>query len=137
MRTPRRALADVNQSDQRLRPHPSTRLTGPAVHLSLPDLSRALQAEPHPATAGHRQAGLIHHGPLRLLLFAFEPGGRLPEHRAPGHVVIHCLRGELSIEAAASRHRLGDGEVLVLEPNVPHSVTALAESEMLLTVCVG
>jgi hypothetical protein len=24
----------------------------------------------------------------------------------------------------------------VLEPNVPHSVTALAESEMLLTVCV-
>jgi quercetin dioxygenase-like cupin family protein len=137
MLTPKRALADVNQSDQRLRPHPNTRLTGPAVHLNLPDLSRALQAEPHPATAGHRQAGLIHHGPLRLLLFAFEPGGRLPEHRAPGHVVIHCLRGELSVEAAASHHRLGDGEVLVLEPNVPHSVMALAESEMLLTVCVG
>jgi quercetin dioxygenase-like cupin family protein len=126
----------VNQSDRRLRPHPSTRLTGPAVHLNLPDLSRALQAEPHPAKAGHRQAGLIHRGPLRLLLFAFEPGGRLPEHRAPGHVVIHCLRGELSIEAAASHQRLGDGEVLVLEPNVPHSVMALAESEMLLTVCV-
>jgi quercetin dioxygenase-like cupin family protein len=130
-------MPGVNQSDERLRPHPSNRLTGPAVHLNLPDLSRALQAEPHPAKAGHRQAGLIHRGPLRLLLFAFEPGGRLPEHRAPGHVVIHCLRGELSVEAAASRHRLRDGEALVLEPDVPHSVEALAESEMLLTVCVG
>lgn len=127
----------MSQSEQRLRPHPSTRLTGPAVHLNLPDLSRALQAEPHPATAGHRQAGLIHRGPLRVLLFAFEAGGRLPEHRAPGRVVIHCLRGELSVEAAAARHRLGDGEALVLEPDVPHSVEALVESDMLLTVCVG
>jgi quercetin dioxygenase-like cupin family protein len=127
----------VNQSDERLRPHPSTRLTGPAVHLDLPGLSRALQAEPHPAKAGHRQAGLIHHGPLRLLLFAFEPGGRLPEHRAPGEVVIHCLRGELSVEAAGSLHRLGDGEALVREPSVPHAVEALVESEMLLTLCVA
>ena len=107
------------------------------MHLDLPDLARALQAEPHPAKAGHRQAGLIHRGPLRLLLFAFEPGGRLPEHRAPGQVVIHCLRGELTVEAAGSRQRLGGGEVLVLQPDVPHSVEALAESEMLLTVCVG
>ena len=127
----------MTQSDERLRPHPSTRMTGPAVTLNLPDLARALQAEPHPAKAGHRQAGLIHRGPLRLLLFAFEAGGRLPEHRAPGHVVIQCLRGELDVQAAGSGHRLGAGEAVVLEPDVPHAVEAVAESDMLLTVCVG
>lgn len=105
--------------------------------LNLPDLARALQAEPHPAKGGHRQAGLVHRGPLRLVLFAFEPGGRLSEHRAPGHVVIHCLRGELAVEAAGARHRLGGGEALVLNPDVPHDVEALAESEMLLTVCLA
>jgi quercetin dioxygenase-like cupin family protein len=128
---------DVNQPDERLRPHPSTRFAGPVVSLDLPDLASALRSEPHPARDGHRQAGLVHRGPLRLLLFTFEPGGHLPEHRAPGHVVIHCLRGELDVEASAVHHRLSGGEALVLEPDVPHSVEAVAESEMLLTVCIG
>jgi quercetin dioxygenase-like cupin family protein len=127
----------MSQADERLRPHPSTRFVGPVVSLDLPDLARALRSEPHPAKHGHRQAGLVHRGPLRMLLFTFEPGGRLPEHRAPGQVVIHCLRGELAIEADAGRHRLGGGEALVLEPDVPHSVEAVAESDMLLTVCLG
>lgn len=127
----------MTQADERLRPHPSTRLAGPVVPLDLPQLARALFAEPHPAKDGHRQAGLIHRGPLRLLLFAFEPGGYLPEHRAPGHVIIHCLRGELAVQAAGEEHRLGDGNAVVLDPNVPHSVTAVGESEMLLTVCMG
>jgi quercetin dioxygenase-like cupin family protein len=127
----------VNQPDERLRPHPSTRLAGPVVALDLPDLARALHAEPHPAKSGHRQAGLVHQGPLRLLLFTFEPGGRLPEHRAPGHVVIHCLRGELAVEAGGLRHRVGGGEALVMEPGVAHSVEAVAESDLLLTVCLG
>ena len=130
-------MSGVNQPDERLRPHPSTRLAGPVVALDLPDLARALRAEPHPAKSGHRQAGLVHRGPLRLLLFTFDQGGRLPEHRAPGQVVIHCLRGELVVEANAARHRLGGGEALVLEPDVPHAVEAMAESDMLLTVCLG
>jgi quercetin dioxygenase-like cupin family protein len=127
----------VNQPNDRLRPHPSTRLAGPVVSLKLPDLARALHSEPHPAKNGHRQTSLIHQGPLRLLLFAFEPGGRLPEHRAPGHVVIHCLRGELMVQAEAERHQLASGEALVLEPDVPHAVEAVGESELLLTVCKG
>jgi quercetin dioxygenase-like cupin family protein len=127
----------VNQPDERLRPHPSDRLAGPAVALKFPDLARALRSEPHPAKSGHRQAGLVHRGALRLLLFAFEPGGRLPEHRAGGHVVIHCLRGELVVHADAGRHQLAAGEALVLDPDVPHSVESVGESEMLLTVCKG
>jgi quercetin dioxygenase-like cupin family protein len=128
------ARIPVDQSDKRLRPHPSNRLAGPVVPLNLPNLARALQAEPHPAKDGHRQAGLVHRGHLRLLLFTFDAGGRLPEHRAPGHVVIHCLRGELDVEAAGAQYRLGSGEALVVDPEVPHSVEAVAESDLLLTV---
>lgn len=126
----------MNQLDERLRPHPSTRMSGPAVALNLTDLARALQAEPHPAKGGHRQAGLIHRGPLRLVLFAFEAGGSLPAHRAPGHVVIHCLRGRLEVEAAGARQEIGGGEAVVLDPDVPHSVRAAEESDMLLSVCL-
>lgn len=124
----------MDSSDERLRPHPSTRMTGPVVMLRLPDLARDLRAESHPAKEGHRQTSLIHRGPLRLLLFTLEKGSHLPEHRAPGHVVIQCLRGDLTIDAGGSRHRLGTGEAVVMEPDVAHDVEALAESEMLLIV---
>jgi quercetin dioxygenase-like cupin family protein len=52
-------------------------------------------------------------------------------------VVIHCLRGALVVDAAGERHQLAQGEALALDPDVPHDVEALAESEMLLTVCLG
>jgi quercetin dioxygenase-like cupin family protein len=126
----------MDPTDQRLRPHPTARLSGPAVLLNLPDLARALHAEPHPSTHGHRQAGLVHRGPLRLVLFAFEAGGELPEHRTSGHVVIHCLRGRLAVQAAGGRHDIGAGEALAIDPDVPHSVHAATESDMLLTVCL-
>ena len=127
----------MTQPDERLRPHPSARLAGPAVPLNLPDLARALHAEPHHATHGHRQASLAHRGPLRLVLFALEAGATLPEHRAPGHVVLHCLRGRLEIEAAGARQQLGAGEALLLDPEVPHAVAALEESDLLLTLALA
>ncbi len=123
--------------EERLRPHPATRMTGPAEVLDLPALAGRLRSEPHPSRDGHRQVGLIHRGPLRLVLFAFDAGGRLPEHKAPGHVVIECLRGSLIVGAEGARHELGENMTIVLEPDVSHSVEAREESDMLLTVCLG
>jgi len=51
--------------------------------------------------------------------------------------VIHCLRGELTVEAAGEEHRLRGGDAVVLDPDVPHAVAAVLESEMLLTVCMA
>lgn len=126
----------MNVPEERLRPHPGTRFDGPQEYLDLPHLAAGLRGEPHPAKAGHRQAGLIHRGPLRILLFTFDAGGWLPVHRAPGQVVIQCLRGELKVEASEKTFALASGTALVLEPDVPHSVEAVRESEMLLTVCL-
>lgn len=127
----------MSRPEDRLRPHPAERLTGPAVLLRLPEFARALHAEPHPATKGHRQVSLAHRGPLRLVLFTLDAGGELPEHRAPGYVVIHCLEGRLEVGAAGRVERLGADDALLLDPDVPHTVKALAESRMLLTVCLG
>lgn len=127
----------MTSPDDRLRPHPANRLTGPAEVLDLPAFARGLRSEPHAARDGHRQVGLVHRGPLRLVLFAFDAGGRLPEHKAPGQVVIQCLRGSITVDAAGTRHALGDRMMVVLESNVPHAVEAQEESEMLLTVCLG
>jgi quercetin dioxygenase-like cupin family protein len=80
---------------------------------------------------------VFHKGPLRIVLFAFEAGGGLPEHRAPGFVVIHTLRGRIQVQTLTDRYDLPTGQVLMLDPEVVHDVTATEQSDMLLTIALG
>jgi len=120
----------------RLRPPPSTRLAEPEMLLDLRGTLRALRAESHPAIDGHRQIGLLHRGSLRMVAFAFDAGGYLGEHRAPGVVLIQVLTGSLRVKTPGATHELGAGEALVLDPEIPHRVEAAVASDMLLMVCL-
>jgi quercetin dioxygenase-like cupin family protein len=71
---------------------------------------------------------------VSLTLFAFEKGGFLKEHRAEGEVIIHAIAGKLAVTVANEELTLGPGELLSLAPGLVHSVRAIDESEMLLTV---
>lgn len=119
---------------ERLRPHPADRFAPPTQFLDLHRAADELRAEPHGAVDGHRQIALYRHGPVTVVLFTFEEGGILPVHHAEGVVTIHVLEGRLEVEAASRVHEAGPGGIVALDPGVPHSVRALAPSEMLLTV---
>lgn len=122
----------------RLRTHPSERFAGAEHVLDLPAALEKLRSEARrgdtTSTKGHRQISLLHHGPVRMVLYAFDADGRLPEHRAPGWVTIHVLRGALEVQTASARHALRTGQVLALAPDVRHDVHALEDSEMLLGI---
>jgi quercetin dioxygenase-like cupin family protein len=126
----------MSAAEERLRPHPASRMAGAENTLDLRARLRSLRAEPH-STDGHRQIALLHHGPVRLILYAFDEGGRIPQHQAPGWVTIHVLRGTLRVKAPDGEHVLNEAHLLTLAPNVPHDVDALAESDMLLGVYPG
>jgi len=115
--------------EKRRRPHPADRFAGAEHVLDLPATLRALRAERSAANKnGHRQIALAHHGPVRLVLFAFDAGGRMPEHQAPGWTTIHVLRGALAVRTPEARHTLSEGQILSLAPGVPHDVEAAAEA---------
>lgn len=120
--------------DERLRPPPAVRNRGAELAIDLAATARALREEPHPAKDGHRQIGLLHREHLRIVLFAFDRGGRLPQHQAPGLVTIHALTGRLRVTTPSTTHELEAGQMLVLERDVAHDVEAPEESEMLLMV---
>jgi quercetin dioxygenase-like cupin family protein len=124
----------VTASEDRLRQRPAERFAGAEHVLDLPAALRALRAEPRPPANGHRQIALIHHGPVRLVLFAFDAGGRMPQHRAPGWVTIHALRGTLSVRSPNAHHMLSDGQVLSLAPDLLHDVEATTDADMLLGI---
>jgi quercetin dioxygenase-like cupin family protein len=122
-------------NEERLREHPKERLAGPVQRIDLREAATRLRAEPHAAVAGHRQVALVRRGPVSLILFLFEPGSVLREHRADGEVTIHVLSGVLEVTAAGEASRVEAGQVVSLAPGQAHSVLALEATEMLLTVC--
>ena len=123
----------MSVSEDRPRPRPSDRLAGDERLLDVPATLQALRAE-GAATNGHRQIALLHQPSVRLVLFAFESGGRIKEHSAPGWVTIHVLRGTLMVGTATTRHRLSAGMLLSLAPGVKHDVEASEETDMLLGI---
>lgn len=120
--------------DERLRPHPSDRFAGTEHVLDLPAALRALRDEAYPTANGHRQIALMHQGPVRLVLFAFEAGGRIPQHSAPGWVTIHALRGTITVRTGDMLHVLNEGMLLSLAPSVQHDVEAPNAADMLLGI---
>jgi quercetin dioxygenase-like cupin family protein len=126
--------AQKSEPQERLRSHPSGRFAGESHAFNWGDIVGTLRTEAHPAERGHRQITIFHRAPVTLVVFAFEPGGELPDHTAHGLVTIQVLEGRLAVQADAQDHELRAGSILVLNPDVRHSVRALEASAMLLTV---
>lgn len=126
----------MNEQEDRLRPHSAERFAGDSHFFDLGSALQQLRAEPHSAQRGHRQVTLFHRTPVTHALFAFDQGGGLPDHSANGLVTIQALEGNLTVQAAGETHRLQAGMLVILKPNIRHSVHAEEPSAMLLTVCL-
>lgn len=124
----------MTASPERRRPRPSDRFAADEHQLDLTSALQSLRAEPNARAGGHRQVALMHEGPVRLILFAFDAGGRMPQHAAPGWVTIHVLRGSLTVQTPEASHVLAGGSLLSLAPGVRHDVEATEESDMLLGI---
>lgn len=124
-------------ASKRLRPHPEDRLDSALQLVDLPATAAALRNEPHPSIDGHRQMAVFRRGPVTLISFVFEPGGLLKEHEADGVVTIHVISGHLRVVAEDETHELTSGRLVAIGPHIPHTVSAVTASEMLLTVHRG
>lgn len=71
---------------------------------------------------------------LRLVLFGFDAGQELTEHTSPHHAVIQILSGSCEFTLAGQPRTLKTGDVLYMEPGLPHAVRATERFSMLLTL---
>jgi quercetin dioxygenase-like cupin family protein len=86
----------------------------------------------HTATTVHGGAGRR----LRQTVLALAAGSRLGEHTAPGECTLLVLEGSVRLDAGEHSAELGAGE-LVEVPVDQHSVTAVEDSALLLTVALS
>lgn len=71
---------------------------------------------------------------LRLVM----PAGKvIAEHSAPGEITVHCLEGRVAFTSDGTTHQLGAGELLYLKSGRPHSLEAIKDASVLVTLVVS
>ena len=80
----------------------------------------------HTVVGGHEKA-------LRQTVIALAKDAALAEHASPGEASLYVLRGRVTLTAGTDSWEGRDGDLLLI-PDVPHSLTAQANSAVLLTV---
>lgn len=66
-------------------------------------------------------------------LLAFKAGQALAEHLAPAELMVTVLEGEIDFNVAGKPHTLHTGDFMLVGEGVVHSVTATADSKVMLT----
>lgn len=100
-------------------------------------LSGELRESAATAREGRTARTLLKDGRLSVVLVVLRAGARIKEHTAPGTLTVQALRGSVDLDAGDNSVRLGAGGLLTFPPRVPHQVTALEDSALLLTFTTG
>ena len=106
--------------------------------ISLTDLAREHLALAHDAPAG-RSAVTVYGGSdhsLRQTVIALVTGSILDDHENPGEATVHVLHGRVTLATADTTDVGSAGDVLVV-PDRRHSLEALEDSVVLLTVAMA
>jgi quercetin dioxygenase-like cupin family protein len=71
---------------------------------------------------------------MELARLVFPAGSEFPDHRVSGPIVVHCLKGEIEFTAMGETKTLKPGQLLYLMPNEPHTLRAITNAVVLLTI---
>ncbi len=69
-----------------------------------------------------------------ITLFAFDKDEALTEHTSPFDAVVYIVDGEMEIKLNGAPYIVTSGELLIMPADIPHGLTALKKSKMLLTM---
>ena len=71
---------------------------------------------------------------MELVRLVLQAGKEFAGHKVSGPCVIHCITGEVECPAMGATKALTSGQLLYLMPGEPHSVKAIVDSVVLLTI---
>ncbi len=117
----------------RLRVPPRERFAGNERIIDLDAAFAELPSESRPRQ-GHMQKTLYRLGPTTTAIFAFEAGARLDQYTVDAQAIVHVLEGRLRVHTGESEHELMPGQMVLVDPGVPHNIHAVEPTRLLFTI---
>jgi len=84
-----------------------------------------------------KTAALFKTSQVEVIRLILPQGKELPEHTAPGEIIVQCLEGRIAFTALGKAAELDRGKMLYLAAGEPHSVRAIESSSILLTILLA
>ncbi|MEZ4491826.1 MAG: cupin domain-containing protein [Dehalococcoidia bacterium] len=107
-------------------------LAGDRLSVSLTDRARELASQLTPG--GRAAVTLVKEAGITVVLLALAKSNELTDHHAPGAATVQVLEGQIEI-AGGARPITGEaGALVTFAPGVEHSIKALTDSTVLVTV---
>jgi quercetin dioxygenase-like cupin family protein len=88
------------------------------------------------SSSGHSPgaATLFENDVVKIVRLTVSEGREIPPHTAPGSLLVQCLDGHVEFTALDGTRELRGGQLLYLPAGERHSLKALADSSLLLTI---
>lgn len=77
---------------------------------------------------------LVKTSDLELVRLVLPAGKEIPTHKAPGEITVQCLEGRVAFTVGSKTQELIVGQLLYLSATEPHSVRAIEDSSLLVTM---
>lgn len=88
-----------------------------------------------PVEAGTFRAGRVFKGGgVTLIRLSFAAGAVMREHQATAPILVQTLSGHIVFEVSGESYEMPAGAIIHVEANVPHELTALEDSHVLLAM---
>jgi quercetin dioxygenase-like cupin family protein len=71
---------------------------------------------------------------VEVIRIVMHSGKVIPEHDAPGQIIVQCLEGRIAFTASGTTTELGSGQMLYLKAKEPHAVRCLEDASFLVTI---
>ena len=93
---------------------------------------RALGAALHE----HVSTAFIKSAQLELVRLVLPAGKAMREHQVAGEITVLCIEGLIDFSTPTISRRLAAGQLIHLAAGEPHSLLAVADASVLLTICL-
>ena len=130
-------MEDKSNEATTLRPEGERMLNARLVEIDLNKFIAELKQESSWADSDRNSITVFKSNTSTIVLIGLHKNAELKEHTSIGNISVQVLEGEINFVAEQQTLSLAKGQMITLEANIPHSVTAMKESFFLLTLVIN
>ena len=116
------------------RPQGGRIMDAPLVTINLGSFIEQIKAEKAWKDSDRNAITVFKTDGMRIVLIALHKDAEMKKHTADGMISVQVMEGQILFTTEEQSVELGQGEMLALHKNVPHSVLAKEETIFLLTL---